>query len=121
MELVERAFTETSSRTRTSPCSTLDQESCPWPMLDPTPMDLSSLCAPLRPSGWMASTSCSDRWSRAWILSRRSRALDLSLARLQRRLLSLTADSANFLFLFTNTFNKSFGNIYVFLTYLFCI
>merc|ERR1712020_414136 len=112
MELVERAFTETSSRTRTSPCSTLDQESCPWPMLDPTPMDLSSLCAPPRPSGWMASTSCSDRGSRA---------LDLSLARLLRRLLSLTADSANFLFLFTNTFNKSFGNIYVFLTYLFCI
>merc|ERR1712178_490669 len=89
--------------------------------LDPTPMDLSSLCAPPRPSGWMASTSCSDRGSRAWILSRRSRALDLSLARLQRRLLLLTVDSANFLFLFTNTFNKSFGNIYVFLTYLFCI
>merc|ERR1719282_776190 len=71
-----------------------DQEFSPWPMLDPTPTDPSSSSAQPRPSGWMASTSCSDRWWRAWRLSRRSRALAHSLARPPRRLLSLTVDSA---------------------------
>ena len=41
--------------------STYCQASCPWPTLGPTPTAPSSSFAPRRPSGWMESTSCSDR------------------------------------------------------------
>ena len=41
--------------------STYRQASCPWPTLGPTPTVPSSSFAPRRPSGWMESTSCSDR------------------------------------------------------------
>merc|ERR1712152_39510 len=46
--------------------STSCQASCPWPTLGPTPTAPSSSFAPRRPSGWMESTSCSDRLLRAW-------------------------------------------------------
>merc|ERR1712098_173570 len=74
--------------------SILDLEFSPWLMLDPTPMAPSFSSAQLRPSGWMASTSSSDRLSMGWTLSRRSRALDPKVARPPRKLLSLTVASA---------------------------
>merc|ERR1712189_3497 len=86
--------TETNLRMGTSPWSILDLEFSPWLMLDPTPMAPSFSSAQLRLSGWMASTSSSDRLSRVWTLSRRSRALDPKVARPPRKLLSLTVASA---------------------------
>merc|ERR1712029_623797 len=74
--------------------SILDLEFSPWLMLDPTPMAPSFSSAQLRLSGWMASTSSSDRLSRVWTLSRRSRALDPKVARPPRKLLLLTVASA---------------------------
>merc|ERR1712243_526430 len=93
-ELVENPSMETNLRTRTSPRSTLDLESSPWPTLDPTPTDPSFSSAQLRLSGWMESTSSSDKLLRVWMSSRRSRALDLKVARPPRRLLFLTVASA---------------------------
>merc|ERR1712243_291852 len=82
-ELVENPSMETNLRMRTSPWSTLDLVSSPWPTLDPTPTDPSFSSAQPRLSGWMERTS-----------SRRSRALDLKVARPPRRLLFLTVANA---------------------------
>merc|ERR1712126_97354 len=61
-------------------------ESSLWPTQVPTPTAPSSSSAPPRPSGWTASTSSSDRLSRAWTLSRRWRASAPSPARPPRGL-----------------------------------
>ena len=66
----------------------------PWPTPAQIQTGPSFSSAQLRPSGWMASTSSSDRLSRVWTLSRRSRALDPKVARPPRKLLSLTVASA---------------------------
>merc|ERR1712239_52389 len=60
-------------------------ESFPWPMLGPTPTVPSSSSVPQRPSGSTASTWCLDRLLRAWMLSRRWRALGLNQGRLPKR------------------------------------
>merc|ERR1711874_322860 len=74
--------------------STLDLEFSPWPMLVPTLMEASSSSALPRPSGLMESMLCSVRSVGAWMSSRRSGRLDLSLARLARRSSSQIVDNA---------------------------
>merc|ERR1712000_535702 len=64
---------------------TLGLESFPWPMLGPTLTVPSSSSAPPKPSGSTASTWCLDRLLRAWMLSRRWRALGLNQGRLLKR------------------------------------
>ena len=80
-ELVENPSTETSSRMKTSHWSTLDPESSPWPTLDQTPTVHNFSYAPLRPLGWMESTSFSDPSLKEWRLWKRLNLLDLNQAR----------------------------------------
>merc|ERR1712112_651424 len=74
---------------------TQGQESSRWPTLAPTPTAPSSSSALPRPSGWTGNMSSLVKLSRVWRLSRRSRALDPSLAKLQRGLWWLTVVSVS--------------------------
>ena len=82
---VVNPFMGTSSRMRTLFSSTLDQVSCPWPMLDQTPMDPSFSCAPLPLGGLTESTWSLGQSPRVWMWWRKWRALEATLEEHPRR------------------------------------
>merc|ERR1712166_1391483 len=75
--------------TRTSRRSTLSRASSPWPTLVQTPTVPSSSSPPSPPHGWTDVTLSSARSPRVWILSRRSRPPQPTLATSQRHQLLL--------------------------------
>ena len=90
--LEEDLFTVRNSLMRTSSTSTPRKDSCQWPMLVRTPTDLSS-SSPLSPvTGSMESTSSSEKSSRAWMSSRKSRSLEAATEPPRVKSLSLTAE-----------------------------
>merc|ERR1712079_172366 len=75
---------------------TLDPESCPWQMPDPTPTGLNFSCVPLKHHGSMGNTSYSDKLSKAWMSSKRLNLLDLNRANVHKKSSSLTVANAKF-------------------------
>lgn len=95
MELEENPFMDECFQMRTSRWSTLDQVFCLWPMLDPTPMDLSSSSALLKQNGWMASMLSLAAWRRDWTWSRKWSLSVHGSGDPPRRSLSQTVESSS--------------------------